>query len=185
MVEVARMETGTERSASPKEGANKCEWGELAVFTHTHLHEQVKLADQKAATVFFATAGLLGYIANSWGLPLHGLVAFRGLAAWFAVVAGVALSAAALAALAVVVPRFSSRSSVVPVFFKHICSLRSAAEYIQAIESLTADEASRAILQENFAVAHICNTKYRMLRLAIWTGSAGYLAAFIYFLLRR
>lgn len=179
------MEKETEGAVSPIEGVKKCQWGEMAAFTYTHLHEQVKLADQKAAVVFFAAVGLLGYIVNSRSFPRGWSVALRGAAELSAAVAGMALSAAAITALAVVIPRLSSESRVVPVFFKNICSLQSATEYIQAIECLSPDEAQRGILQENFAVANICNTKYRVLVASIWIGAVGYLAAFVHILLRR
>jgi hypothetical protein len=147
------MKEGTKEAASLAKSGKDCEWGELATFTYSNLHEQVKLADQKAAAVLLATVGLLSYVAKSGPFPLYGLAALQGPAAWSAAAAEIVLSVAAMAALFVVVPRFSSRSCTVPVFFKHICRLQSEKEYVRAIECLSAVEAQRAVLQENFALA--------------------------------
>jgi hypothetical protein len=153
-----------------------------AEHVHRYLSDYIKFADQKATFVFGGAAALLAFLykaeaSRRWLKPVGGWTLGDALA----FLAMLALAAAALVAVAVIVPRLGgSRRGL--IFWESIAQFESGAEYAAAVTGVGAADLLRAKLQHCWELSGVCRRKYRVLGVAIWLGAVGLYAAVVFLL---
>jgi hypothetical protein len=149
---------------------------------HKYVRDNIQLADQKATFFFTGATALLAFLfkngtSNYWIKPLMqwNVLDITG----FVAMAG--LSAGALLAISVVLPRLpGSRRGF--IFWEAIAEYETAREYSNDLARLSAATLSQSVSEHCYDLSKICRIKYKRLRLSIWFCSAGLAAAVCIFL---
>jgi len=137
-----------------------------------HIARNIGLADTKATWTFAVLAGAIAYFASQAPLVSVILSGTRPWATILGITGFVGLALGAVAAFLVIVPRLSgSRTGM--YFFDAVAARSDADAYLDELLPLTEEALLEAKLRHNFEVARVCAGKFRMLRLAMWSGLAG------------
>ncbi len=150
--------------------------------THQYVREYIRHADQKASFLFTGATALLAFlykngVSSRWLKPVMDwnildMVAFLAMTA---------LALGVFFALLVVVPRTSgSRRGY--LFWEAIAEYDSGRQYSDELRLLSRATLCQVKAEHCFELAKVCSKKYRMLKIAIWTGAIGLAAAVLVFL---
>jgi len=149
---------------------------------HSYITQYIQSADQKAVFLFSAAAALLAFLHQDGGsLRWLKTPAAWGFLGTVTFVAMFALACAAIAAVAVVIPRLPASGRGL-VSFLGIAEHGTPRQFAEALAqaSKTALLAEKA--QHCHTLATVCRTKYRLLRAAVIFEAIGVLGAVLYFL---
>lgn len=140
---------------------------------HQYIREYIRIADQKAAFFFAASAALVAFLEKQGYL-----------AAWIsdprelqpenvaAFVAALFLFISIAACFLVVRPRLAGEASGV-IFFNAVANFRSQQSYAEAVAQLTPSDLCEEKLKHAYELARVCRMKYEVLYYALWSGAIG------------
>ncbi len=155
---------------------------ELTAFEQVHLISYMQLADAKAAVFLAIASGAVAYIAGHYGLGWLRGEHFFGHSLVLSL-ATLMLVLSAAFAIAVIVPR-KSRGHRGIFFYHDIALIESPSRYVDALLEKSDAELFREQAIYCYALAKICNRKYRLLNISLVLGILGY-AGFLALLLWR
>lgn len=140
---------------------------------HQYIREYIRLADQKAAFFFAASAGVFAYLNKkgfvvSWLMPPCEWSAIELLS--FVSVA--LLCASAVSCFLVVKPRLAGSVKGI-IFFNAVSSYRTQQDYVKAVALLSPAFMCEEKFKHVYEIAKICRRKYQVLFYAIWFGGIG------------
>jgi len=153
--------------------------------THSYITQYIQNADQKAVFLSGVAAALLAFLhqdrGSAWWL--------KPLAAWgflsaVTLVAMLALAGAAIAAVAVIVPRLPGRGRGA-VSFLGIAAYETPDEYAQSLLRTSGPALLAEKAQHCHTLAQVCCAKYRVLRIAVVLEALGMIAAVVYLVFAR
>jgi hypothetical protein len=165
---------GTTTESSGKDPSpDKPDYSEFASSVKTFVLEVIKLADDKAKTVFTIATALLVYLFNGHKWPtVTQISTAMDIAQWgplaLLVLAVCALIISATFALAVLVPRMWTNFRGY-VFFGSIASWSSADVYADEVLKLNADSIRRESIKHNYEISKVTASKFvNLRRCLIW-----------------
>ncbi len=159
----------------------------LGAETKKTIVEMIKIADDKAKTVFAASAGVAAYLFTSipqgpisfdLSMPLDAAMLIRALAIC-------TLLSCCGFALGVILPRMNTQVVRGRVFFGSIAAWGSAAEYAADMAKLRRDDIIRENSIHNYEISWVTVRKYRFLRLALIAGLAGFVMTLIHIVVTK
>ena len=141
--------------------------------THQYVREQIRQADQKAVFFFAGVTALIAFLYKT-GLihtwlknPMHWV--FTDM---LSLIATVGLSVTAVSCAATVLPRLRGSKQGL-VFFGAISAYMTSEDYATVILKKTPHELIDAKLTHVHDLGRICNDKYFVLRIGLWSGAIG------------
>lgn len=141
--------------------------------THQYVREQIRQADQKSVFFFAGVTAVIAFLYKA-GLihtwlknPMHWV--FTDV---FSFIATVGLSVAAVSCAATVLPRLQGSKQGL-VFFGAISAYMTTEAYATEVLKKTPREMIDAKLSHVNDLARICNAKYFVLRIGLWSGAIG------------
>lgn len=155
---------------------------DFASFAHQYIREYINLADQKATFFFTGGTALLAFMYNK-DVSAHWL---KPVMQWnildtIAFVAMAALALGAFLALLVVIPRTpGSRRGF--LFWEAIAEYDGGRQYFDDLWRLSGATLVQVKAEHCYELAKVCRRKYRMLRLALWSGAVGLAGSLFVFL---
>ena len=141
--------------------------------THRYIREYIRQADQKAAFFFAGATALIAFLYKAnlvdvWlKAPTHWVltdVLSFGATFW--------LSVSAVACAATILPRLRGSKRGI-VFFGAISECQSSSDYVAEVRRKAPGELINAKLSHVYDLARICNTKYSVLKIGLWSGAIG------------
>jgi hypothetical protein len=179
-------EAGTDAGISRSLGTGTCEaLNSLPEFVHQYLRDFIVLADQKAGVIFTVASALVGYLFSQKVTgPLHNPSTLT-VAGVLGLGGALCLVASAVCALLVVIPRLRTGVESGVVFWEEIGQFPTAAAYAGKVAGLTAGDAGDALSRHCYALAGICQKKYRMLTRSLWAGGLGFVMAIAHLLMAQ
>lgn len=165
-----------------KEKADKSKKGDLFRLANDYQRRSIEFADRKATFIVFGANAFASFLDRSAGLKG---VRQIPIAQWTLKIAlGEAgmlmLAAGGFTALWVIVPRVSRKVGKGAVYWEAIRKHESAAEWIEAMQNITEEEATETLLRSTYDLAGINVTKYRTLQTATWLGGIGMVLALLH-----
>ena len=151
---------------------------EFATFHEAYVSRYIQLADAKAGTALVITAGTLGYLLGQDAFVAALAFHSNGWLAVLAYLGGLPLAASSALFFYVIAPRGSKPGKSL-VYFDDVAR-RSAADFVDAIRSVSAEDLARERLKHAHAIAHVCRRKYIWLRRAMFSGALGLVAALVW-----
>jgi hypothetical protein len=171
----SRLET--ERTLGPENVQAR-----FAAENHAYISDLIRLADEKAGFFFGVSAAIIyllfrDSVQKQWllWLPAHPVRQTIGLLAMCA--SGLACGLG----FRVVTPRLKGGVSG-HVFFRAIAQFGSRDSYADEVMRIPDDKLIREKLVHCYDLSHICNRKYRMLALQLWTMIVGLIFSAVYWL---
>lgn len=157
---------------------------EFASFEEGYVRSYVALADTKAAWTFTVASGLLAYLFSK-DVARQTLLNAEWSPSHLTLLGGVILLIlSAFYSSRVVAPRLQSPSHEGIVFFGAVANQPDAQSYVNAVRGYDRQALTEARLKHCYDVAKICQTKYSLLRKAIWFGLPGLVLALGYILIQ-
>lgn len=163
-------------SSSPPHGTpadDAAARNEFARFTHEYLREQVMFADQKAAALFATATALLAYQRERGVIDAlqRGSVATGGIGWWAGAASVALLTATALLAMLVVVPRLGATRNDGLVFWRGRSSQIGQTAYASEVAGLTIAGTAAEVARHAHDLAVVCRAKYDVLSFAMNVGA--------------
>ncbi|WP_435078434.1 Pycsar system effector family protein [Halococcus sp. AFM35] len=139
----------------------------LAERTHDHLNLYIRLADRKASILLtgqFAFLGLAATTAANISTPSNPLNSF---VTQFGVMTAVAGIVAAVLCIVAIYPRTPSPGDSV-IYWGDIRRRDDAETYTDDVTDLDGDKPRETVLEQNYVLAGVAETKYAYLRRSLW-----------------
>jgi hypothetical protein len=154
--------------------------GPFASDVHNHVWTNLVYAEQKSAFLFAAITGVLAYL-HSRGATRRWFVGFHQwrLPELLAFLAVFGLVFAGFCVILVVLPRLKGSSTGI-VYWKAIASFPSASDYSDRVINSEPGHLDRAKLEHCYELSKICDSKFRFVKVGMWSGSVGLFAAILY-----
>jgi hypothetical protein len=148
--------------------------------THSYIGDNIRLADEKAAFFFGASAAILYLLFQSMQKQLASPLAAWTLRQGVGILAMTSLGMACLIGLGVVTPR-RGRSVSGHIFFGTIAEFDSRATYVEEVLAMPDQQLISERLEHCYDLARICDRKYRALLWELRTLFVGLILAASYF----
>jgi hypothetical protein len=144
-------------------------------FLHQSLNHNIALADHKAGIVFTLATAVIVFVLQRNPAVLHGIDGMVMQTMWMGVLVSLLTSAAT--AFGVVFPRLYRRRNGL-LFWSSVARHETASGYAADVGSQSSEALLAARFEHCHALASICQTKYRLLRLSMFVAALG-LAGFV------
>lgn len=146
---------------------------------HTYTNEHIRFADTKAELVIGWTSAILGALLASdferhFAATTVGALAFAGFAF---------LVAAFVAAFLAVIPRQPWKSEPGLIYWREILAHKDKAAYVAAIKAMPSDALPTHVGTHLYALARVCDKKFRFVTASIILAMIGSLLAGVMFLI--
>lgn len=151
------------------------EHGRFADFLHQSLNHNIALADRKSSIVFTLASAVIVFALQHDDPALRGQEGLLAQAVWSGVL--LVLTGSAVSAFAVVFPRIHRQRNGF-LFWSSVARHATAADYAGSVSGQSAIALDAAKFEHCYALARICEAKYRLLRLAMIMAGLG-LAGFV------
>ncbi len=152
----------------------------FAAETQSYIVDHIRLADEKAAFFFGASAAVLYLLFNSMQKHLASPLASWALSDVVGILAMTILGIACVIGLGVVTPRLG-RGGTDLIFFRAIVQFGSRDSYVKEVKALPNDELISEKLGHCYDLAKVCDRKYRALAWELRTLFLGFVLAASYF----
>ena len=142
--------------------------------SHLYIREYIRSADQKAAFFFATFSALLAYLNSSGYLTVwvSNPTSWR-LTEVLSFFATVGFLVSAFCCLFVVIPRLSgSRRGL--VFFNAIIEYPTQQDFVTDVMETSPNKLNEEKIKHVYDIAKVCNRKYKVLRLGLWSGGVGF-----------
>lgn len=146
------------------------EHGRFADFLHQSLNHNIALADRKSSIVFTLATAVIVFALQHDEAAIRGQLGLLTQAAWSGVLLALLVSAAS--AFAVVFPRIHRQRNGF-LFWSSVARHSTAAHYAGAVAGQTPAALDAAKFEHCYALARICDAKYRLLQLAMIMAAVG------------
>jgi hypothetical protein len=144
----------------------------FAEFHEGYVRHYVGLADAKATLLFGLLGALIAYLFGREAFHELVFAAPRDWRSAFAITSAVLLALGAWFAALVIAPRLWTTGEAI-VFFAGVAEHSSGSAYAAKIRASDEEDLLEARLRHCYDVSRVCTRKYNLLRIAIWTGTAG------------
>lgn len=152
--------------------------------THSYVVDNIRLADEKAAFFFGASAAILYLVFQSMQPHMVSPLAAWPLQRVVGILAMSALGIACLIGLGVVTPR-RGHGDFGHIFFGEIVQFESRDSYVEGVLAMPDEQLIRERLEHCYDLAKICDQKYRALIWELRTLFLGLVLAASYFVFLR
>lgn len=153
----------------------------FAEFEEDYIRHYIAFADTKAGWAFTVVSAVLTYTLSQ-DATRESMVAPVGfipyIAAWMSTIL---LLVSAWFLFTVIAPRLLRRSGEGIIFFGAVAEYESAKSYVTEVCHRSSSDIIEARLKHCFDVALVCKQKYDRLRIGLWAGLPGLLAAAVTF----
>lgn len=154
---------------------------QFATFTHEYIREYIRLADQKSAFVFGASAAVLAFLYKS-SVPQNWIALPES---WksgqiLALVTMVLLAVAGVLGISVIKPRRGGPRSGL-IFWDAVVDRPSSSDYCEAVLESSPNDLVEEYLKHTYDLAEVCRAKYDVLQRSFWAFLIGLVLATIYF----
>ena len=142
---------------------------------HSYTNDYIKFADTKAAFIITAVGGLIAALVSSRVLDdLHRLrIGNWSAICWVALVSLALLVASFVSSLAVITPRLASSTTLGLIFWNHIKKHEDSNKFTKSINSQSTEQIESEVSRHVYDLAGVCGTKYRWIKMAIYTAIPG------------
>jgi hypothetical protein len=143
--------------------------------THTYISGNFRLADAKAAVTIVFGSSIIGslYAARLHEPCLDGPMDQWSPATWLAASAFVALGTSILLSALSVQPRLWNTEGPDHIYWENILSHKSVEAYWSQFHKETAEDLEHGLCTNIYAIASVCQRKYRCLRISVWLALLG------------
>jgi len=142
---------------------------------HSYTNDYIKFADTKAAFIITAVGGLIAALVSTGIFDnLHRLsIGNWSAICWFALASMALLVASFVFSLAVITPRLHSSTKLGLIFWNHIKRHGDSNRFTKSINSQSAEQIESEVSRHVYDLAAVCSTKYRWIKIAIYTSIPG------------
>lgn len=140
---------------------------------HSYIGEMIRFADAKAGFTLAVSGAVLGALVALDQTPGHGLREAWRWPQWCCLLAYLLLATSAVAGAWCVRPRLRGAPGKGFVFWKNIAAFHSHADFAREFFDQPQVALDQQLAESVHDLALICETKYRFLEIAVFTGIAG------------